>query len=373
MRLLAQLSHQNIASVHELKNDNDGKIYVIMEYIDGSNLQQVLHAGSRPQKRLREDLCVYIAAETCAALDFIHSCRHSGTKAPLNLIHQELAPAHLMITRAGEVKLIGFGMRNLRPKPAANQDETFAPERLNYLAPEQLEGATTLDHRVNIFALGLVLYETLTGQHLLAAGASNQAPENRYCGRADLSCLHTEGFSPKLQEILHRALAHTPEERYANANQMYMDLMHYLMLIAPELNCKAALVEFMQKVCPREDGEDEKTPPVENKTATTPEDDNAPRHETTNRYQTTAEFFNYTRVNKNFASGNGETLYEDILYGKAGMAQALANARDSISASNGYGSSPTSLVFEAENAPGLTKRKNPRYCCGHTKLTRKVP
>ncbi|GEM_PF-5403179 len=342
---LARLSHHNIAQIYDLKHDHDGQIYVITEYVDGPDLERLWRACRRTKTLLPEHLSVYLVAEVCAALDFIHSRRNSETRASLYILHQELAPSHVMITVEGEIKLIDFGMRNLRSKWRAPQGETLAPRKLNYLAPELLQPDAAIDGRADIFALGVIMYEALTGQRLIAADDPEQIIEILRTGRFNLSRLTTDDLSPKLREILHRALAHDPEKRYPSANHMYMDLMHHLILTAPGKNFKGAMAELVQQVCSQEHDENETIIPdtLENAAKPKAKENAMPKLEETktNKYQTTstlAGFFENTWANQND--------HNETLYGKVGITPKATNS--SHARSNGFASLPTDLLVEAD-------------------------
>ncbi len=245
---VARLSHHNIVQIFDIRRDEEGQFYIIMEFIDGPDLSRLLRAGKRAGQPLPLHLGVYIVAEVCAGLDYAHNRKDPQTNQPLNLVHQDISPANIMVTRNGEVKIIDFGIANFRRKQSRQKGQVLIQGKLNYIAPEQLNGSAHLDRRADIFSLGLVLYELLTGERLIRDSDPQTVVDILRHGKWDLSGLQERQAPENLQQILGKALAVKPEDRYANANQMYMELMHFLILTAPAADFNTELAEYIQKV-----------------------------------------------------------------------------------------------------------------------------
>ena len=107
-------------------------------------------------------LAVYIVSEICTALDYAHQRRDAFTNKPLNLVHQDISPSNIMISRYGNVKLIDFGIAAVRRHQKEKKDNKLRG-KIPYMAPEQLIMGNHPDHRSDIFSLGLVLYESISG------------------------------------------------------------------------------------------------------------------------------------------------------------------------------------------------------------------
>ncbi len=245
---VARLNHHNIVQIFDIRRDEDGQFYIIMEFIDGPDLNRLIRAGKRAGKPLPQHLGVYIVAEVCAGLDYAHNRKDPQTQEPLNLVHQDISPANIMVTRNGEVKIIDFGIANFRRKQSQQKGQVWIQGKLNYIAPEQLNGSHQLDRRADIFALGLVLYELLTGERLIRADDPQTVVDILRNGKWDLSKLQALQIPDNLQNIIRKALTVKPEDRYPNANQMYMELMHFLILTAPAADFNTELSEYIQSV-----------------------------------------------------------------------------------------------------------------------------
>lgn len=256
---IARLNHHNIVHVYDVRKGADGQFYIIMEYIDGPDLGRLLRACKKKNTPLPQHLAVYIIAEVCAGLDYAHNRRDPENNQPLNIVHQDISPANIMINRNGEVKIIDFGLANLRRRKAQSKKEVYVQGKINYLAPEQVNGTDHFDRRVDLFALGLVLYETLTGERFFAATDPREAIEQLRSGKWDASRLSDKRLPEKLQHALKRALSFHPDKRYANANLMYMDLMHYLIMSAPAADFTSEMAEFIEANYQETDAQEETT------------------------------------------------------------------------------------------------------------------
>ncbi len=194
-RALAKLNHPNIVTVHEFGQVN-GMPYFIMEYVDGLNLRQLEQAGKlSPREALQ------IVPQICAALQFAHDA---------GIVHRDIKPDNILLDKLGRVKIADFGIAKLVGAPA----DTAVPETQgaigtpNYMAPEQVEKPQSVDHRADIFSLGVVFYEMLTGELPLGKfGPPSSGPRGM---RVDV----------RLDEVVLRALEKEPDRRYQHASQV---------------------------------------------------------------------------------------------------------------------------------------------------------
>lgn len=247
---VARLNHHNIVHIYDIKRGEDGQFYIIMEYIDGPDLADLLRRSRKSAETLPPHLKVYIIAEACAGLDYAHNRRDSETNKPLNVVHQDISPSNIMLTRSGEVKIIDFGMANFRRQRTHKKNEVSVQGKISYLAPEQLNGVATIDRRADIFALGLVLYEVVTGERLFNAKSAEENLEILRSGKWNFKRLDELDVPEKLKEIIKKSVSHSVDKRYPSANHMYMDLMHHLILTAPAADFMEELSDYLQKVYP---------------------------------------------------------------------------------------------------------------------------
>lgn len=151
-RALAQLSHPNIVTVHDF-GQSDDVYYFIMEYVDGINLRQMLQAGKLGPRQALE-----IVPAVCDALQFAHD---------RGVVHRDIKPENIMVDTDGKVKIADFGLAKLLNNKSTGPTLTQAHQvmgTMHYMAPEQFERPLDVDHRADIYSLGVVIYELLTGE-----------------------------------------------------------------------------------------------------------------------------------------------------------------------------------------------------------------
>ncbi|RMF65486.1 MAG: PEGA domain-containing protein, partial [Calditrichaeota bacterium] len=244
-RHVAKMNHQNIVHIFDLVKTEDRRFYIVMEYIDGLDLNRLLQACAASGRRLPQHLAIHIVAEICKALDYAHNLSNPETHEPLNLVHQDISPSNIMISKHGVVKLIDFGIAGAQRKPGTGDGELALQGKLPYMSPEHVAPEYSLDNRSDIFSLGLVLYEVLEGKRFFHEEQGTEIIEALRNGKLKLKDLH---HTPKpLQPILERALEKSPENRYQNANQFYIDLVTYFVLNADTTNIDEELGQFVAR------------------------------------------------------------------------------------------------------------------------------
>jgi tRNA A-37 threonylcarbamoyl transferase component Bud32 len=192
-RALARLSHPNIVGVHDF-GEVDGLYYFLMEYVDGVNLRQVLHSGQvQPQEAMR------IVPQLCAALQYAHD---------EGVVHRDIKPENILVDRRGNVKIADFGLAKLLGRSTAEYKLTGSQQVMgtpHYMAPEQIDHPLDVDHRADIYALGVVFYEMLTGELPLGrfAPPSQKAP-----------------VDARLDEVVLRTLDRDPSRRYQHVSDI---------------------------------------------------------------------------------------------------------------------------------------------------------
>jgi serine/threonine-protein kinase len=223
-RLAASLSHPHIVSIFNLGQDGDS-YFIAMEYIDGYDLSRLLVRAKTRGLSIPAHIAVRIVADACAGLDYAHNfVDREGNR--VGLVHRDISPHNLLISRNGVVKLVDFGVA----KAASSVHKTqtgMVKGKLAYLSPEQIH-AKVLDGRSDIFAMGIVLYELLTGERpfggeseLLAISAILNEPHQPMSNfRTDLPA--------GLDEIIVRALAKKAQDRFQSAAEMERGLEQWL-------------------------------------------------------------------------------------------------------------------------------------------------
>jgi len=192
-RALARLNHPNILTVYDF-GEVDGLFYLVMEYVDGADLRHVLQQG-----RLSPAEALRIVPVVCDALQYAHA---SG------VVHRDIKPGNILLDREGRVKIADFGIAKLAGASAADVTLTQSQQSMgtpHYMAPEQVESPQTVDHRADIYSLGVVFYEMLTGELPLG----RFAPPSR---RVQVDV--------RVDEVVLRALEKEPSRRYQQAGDV---------------------------------------------------------------------------------------------------------------------------------------------------------
>ncbi|MGB7768833.1 MAG: protein kinase [Verrucomicrobiia bacterium] len=190
---LARLNHPNIVTVHDF-GEAGGHCYLLMEFVDGLNLRQLLQAGKMPPAQ-----ALTIVPKICEALQYAHE---------QGIVHRDIKPENILLDKSGRVKIADFGIAKMMGDEAGQQTLTGAKDAVgtpHYMAPEQIEKPLTVDHRADIYSLGVVFYEMLTGELPLG---KFQPPSAKV------------QIDVRLDEVVLHALEKEPGRRYQQASQV---------------------------------------------------------------------------------------------------------------------------------------------------------
>lgn len=218
------LTHGNIVPVFELGEDN-GTYFIAMEYVDGWDLRTILRRVRVQEDPFPETIALYIAAEVCRGLDYAHNRKDEAGK-PRAIVHRDISPANLLVSRDGEVRIVDFGIASARSR----LNQTLTGElrgKFAYMSPEQALGQQ-VDGRSDLFSLGVVLYEMLAGIRPFE-GDSDLEILGRV-QRADYKPLRElrPDLDPTTYKLVDKALALAPAERFADAAAMNLALLNQL-------------------------------------------------------------------------------------------------------------------------------------------------
>jgi serine/threonine protein kinase len=217
-KLAARLTHPNIVQVFEL-GSVDNEYFMSMEYVRGRDLAETMRTQWARVGPPRPELVAYIGREMCRALAYAHDfTAEDGTR--LGMIHRDISPSNVMLSNEGAVKILDFGIAKAL---GGEKDESTKTGTLKgkfaYMAPEQTV-SNEIDRRIDIFATGIVLHEILTGRRLFKGENDLQTIEKvRQCDVPPPS-LHNPLCPPEMDNIVLKALAKNPLERFQSASEM---------------------------------------------------------------------------------------------------------------------------------------------------------
>jgi hypothetical protein len=206
VRLAAQVRHPNICTIHDVGEDQ-GIPFVVMEYIAGWSLDVEL------QRRRRFDHvghAVQLAAQIARALEAVHRC---------GIIHRDLKPANVLLHENGQAMLTDFGLAATTEPHIRLTSEGYAVGTPTHMAPEQLTANAEVDHRADLYALGLVLYQMVTGR-MPFEGTVREQVWQRVAREAAPATTFRPELDARLDAILRKALAQKPDERYSSAGEL---------------------------------------------------------------------------------------------------------------------------------------------------------
>lgn len=223
-RLAAQLTHPNIVQIYDL-GEADGSYFIAMEYVKGYDLEAIVNQATSFGERLDPAMVARLVADACAALDYAHNFAGSDG-VNLHLVHRDISPQNILVSEKGVVKLVDFGVA--KAATSSHKTQTGAVKgKFCYMSPEQIAGQT-LDARSDLFAVGIVLYELLTGHRpfgheseLLAVTAilHQPPPPLRQFGAE---------VPQGLEQIVFRALDKDRQRRYQSADALQAALEGFL-------------------------------------------------------------------------------------------------------------------------------------------------
>ena len=228
-------NHPNIVQLYDF-GEEQNQPFISMELVDGKNLKQFISRCTERKETLPIDIAAYIIEQACSALQYAHTFKDKITGAPLNIVHRDISPQNVIIAFEGSVKVIDFGIA----KATTNVESTRAgiiKGKPSYLSPEQISGET-LDGRCDIFALGAVFWELLTGKKLFS-GENDLAVlkqiESCQTSVKPPSTLNSQ-VPPELNYIVLKALAKQRDKRYQTAEELQRAIHKFIYAYSPDFD-----------------------------------------------------------------------------------------------------------------------------------------
>ena len=223
-RLSLSLQHANIVQVFDIGHSED-TYFIVMEYVDGIDLKALLDWRRRINKRIPVAHSLYVIMEICKGLSYAHELANQDNDAPLGIVHRDVSPPNVLMSKQGEVKVVDFGLAK-----ATSQVEVTDPGvvkgKMSYLSPEAARGEE-VDSRADIFAVGILLYEMLTGKRLFYGETDYQTVE--LVRNAKIPPLRPQNpqVEPELEDVVRKALSKRKEDRFQSATDLQDALAQY--------------------------------------------------------------------------------------------------------------------------------------------------
>lgn len=219
-KLAALLNHQNIVQIYDF-GSMENSYFITMEYLFGKDLRAVNAKAKEKGSPVSLENALYLVSKVCAGLDYAHKLKDFQGKS-LNIIHRDISPQNVFLTYEGDVKIVDFGIAKAASQSTITQ-VGMIKGKVAYMSPEQAAGKS-IDHRSDIFATGILLYELVAGRRMFQGDDTLQILSK--VREAEFTPLGTlkGGLPEKLYDIVARALAKEPGDRYQTCADMQADI-----------------------------------------------------------------------------------------------------------------------------------------------------
>lgn len=222
-RLAATLTHANIVGILDF-GERDGEHYIAMEYVSGANARVLVRRAAETGRLPSPAIAAHIVSEAARGLEYAHAKTDAEGRA-LHIVHRDVSPQNIVVSWDGEVKILDFGIARSRQRSFETAVGTIKG-KCAYMSPEQALGQA-VDHRSDLFSLGAVLYELLTGTKAFPQPGLDALEKVRLAEFVAAEVLRPD-LPPGLVAILRRSMARDPDQRYRSASAMLDDLRIFM-------------------------------------------------------------------------------------------------------------------------------------------------
>ncbi len=240
-KISVQLTHANICQIYEL-NRIAQSLYIAMEYVPGKDLRSIFDRARKKGEPPPVPLVCYVISKLCEGLDYAHRKKDSYGR-DLNIVHRDVSPQNVLISFEGEVKVIDFGIAKAAGKVTKTQ-AGILKGKFGYMSPEQIRGLP-LDRRSDVFAIGVCLYELLTGERLFVGDSDFAVLEKVRKAEVLPPSTYNRRISEALERISLRALSKDVNARYQYASELADDLQRFL-ITSDSIFSRKDLMQYMK-------------------------------------------------------------------------------------------------------------------------------
>ena len=221
-KLASLLNHVNIVQIFELGRVGT-EYFISMEYIDGKDIRRILRHARKVTGPPPINITIGLLLQLCDALDYAHN-KGDEEGQPLQLVHRDVSPSNVLVTTAGHVKVIDFGIAKAQSSQLRTQTGRVKG-KLAYMAPEAVSGGRELDARSDLFAVGVIAHELLTARPLFASKNEYQTLLKVQRGDIMPPSTFNQACPPELDAIVLKALARDPDQRFSSASDVRDELL----------------------------------------------------------------------------------------------------------------------------------------------------
>ncbi len=240
-KISVQLTHANVASIYELGNIL-GSYFISMEYIPGKDMRAIFDRCRKKGEPAPVPLVAFCVSKMCEGLDYAHR-KKDGMGRDMNIVHRDISPQNVLISYEGEVKVIDFGIAKAAGKATKTQ-AGILKGKFGYMSPEQIRGLP-LDRRSDVFAIGVCLYEMLTGERLFVGDSDFSVLEKVRKAEVPSPTTYNRRIPEVLERIVLKALAKDVDERYQYASELGDDLQRFL-ITSDTIFSRKDLAQYMK-------------------------------------------------------------------------------------------------------------------------------
>jgi serine/threonine-protein kinase len=223
-RTSAHLSHSNCVQVFDI-GVGDNTYFIVMEFVDGSDLKNIIEHRRQKGQRVPLEAACLICQKICEGLAYAHEATDTKGRK-LGIVHRDMSPPNVLITRYGEVKIADFGLAKANSQ-LEHSEPGIIKGKFSYLSPEAAMGES-VDHRTDIFAIGIMLWEMLAGRRLFLGESDLDTVRQVQAARIPSIAQLNSEVTPELERIVLKALARDPNQRYQSARDLGRDLSAHL-------------------------------------------------------------------------------------------------------------------------------------------------